>query len=196
MGSILLDKTIKCEDSGIMLHWPCHCGAYARACGSCGYIRTFAGLIKKDDPEKLEHYAAIRYLTTYEKAADMFSSETENWTAGGSLRWLIFDNKGVAPENLAGMIAIMAVRETRKTGMIKAAYWVAKRFGRRGIAPAALNAVTENAFENGYKSVCLEIYTNNPWSLRVAEKAGFTAVEQNEWMVSAYKLKKFGGANR
>lgn len=54
-------------------------------------------------------------------------------------------------------------------------YWVGKKYWGRGIATAAVEGITEDAFVNkGIKRVFASVFAPNIASSRVLEKAGFT----------------------
>jgi RimJ/RimL family protein N-acetyltransferase len=54
-------------------------------------------------------------------------------------------------------------------------YWLGEEFWERGIMTEAVTVVTDFCFENfPLRRICAEVFSNNPASARVLEKAGFT----------------------
>ena len=54
-------------------------------------------------------------------------------------------------------------------------YWLGEEFWGRGVMTEAVTAVTNFCFENfPLRRISAEVFANNPASVRVLEKAGFT----------------------
>ena len=54
-------------------------------------------------------------------------------------------------------------------------YWLGEKFWGRGVMTQALTAVTDFCFDNfPLRRISAEVFSNNPASARVLEKAGFT----------------------
>ncbi|MBS1532423.1 MAG: GNAT family N-acetyltransferase [Bacteroidetes bacterium] len=74
---------------------------------------------------------------------------------------------------IAGAVGIELKEDVyRKTGVI--GYWLAEQFWGRGIMPEAVKLVTAYAFERlGLIRMQAGIFSKNPRSMRVLEKAGY-----------------------
>ncbi|MBS4058360.1 MAG: GNAT family N-acetyltransferase [Bacteroidales bacterium] len=76
--------------------------------------------------------------------------------------------------SLTGVIGLILQEDVYRYSA-ELGYWVGKKYWGRGIATAAVEGVTEDAFENkGIKRVFASVFAPNIASARVLEKAGFT----------------------
>jgi RimJ/RimL family protein N-acetyltransferase len=58
-------------------------------------------------------------------------------------------------------------------------YWLGEQFWGRGIMTEAVTAVTDFCFENfPLRRISAEVFSNNPASARMLEKAGFSFEER------------------
>ena len=79
----------------------------------------------------------------------------------------------VDPETgeLLGSVGLM--RGDRESGRAEIGYWIAAARRGQGVATAAVEAMAERAFADGWHRLELHIDPENAASRRVAEKAGF-----------------------
>ena len=85
---------------------------------------------------------------------------------------------------ILGSVGLM--RGDADSGRAEVGYWVAAEHRGRGIAPAAVELISERAFAAGWHRLELHIDPDNVASRRVAEKAGF----QFEGVLREYDLIK------
>jgi RimJ/RimL family protein N-acetyltransferase len=78
------------------------------------------------------------------------------------------------PEDGAFLGIAVAVRLDDEAGEAELGYIVARRARGRGIASAALAALSEWGFERGLERLELRINSDNEASMRVAERCGYT----------------------
>jgi RimJ/RimL family protein N-acetyltransferase len=128
-----------------------------------------------------ERHAGRRWTgpTDDQDAVDWLASQDRGWAQGG---WLTFAVLAEAADGyyLAGHVALknrddegrLGQRETGEIG-----YWTAVEARGRGVAPAAVRAVTAWAFETfgpaSLRQIMLVHDIDNPASCRVADKAGY-----------------------
>jgi RimJ/RimL family protein N-acetyltransferase len=128
-----------------------------------------------------ERHAGRRWTgpTDGQDAVDWLASQDRGWAQGG---WLTFAVLAEAAPGygLAGHVSLknrddegrLGERETGEIG-----YWTAVGARGRGVAPAAVRAVTAWAFETfgpaGLRQIMLVHNIDNPASCRVADKAGY-----------------------
>jgi RimJ/RimL family protein N-acetyltransferase len=111
-----------------------------------------------------------------EEAALWLSGQEHGWEAGD---WLTFAVLDVAQNKVVGHVGL----KNRDGGQIgtgergEIGFWTAEDARGRGIAPAAVRAVTDWAFAsfgaNRLPSIMLVHDLDNPASCRVAEKSGY-----------------------
>jgi len=110
-------------------------------------------------------------------ARSMSLPEAQSWVAFELDRWGQERGGGWAitcAQSLLGRIALggLALEEARA----EVSYWVLPAFRGRGVAPLALGAVADWAFDDvGFHRLELDHSTQNAASCRVAIKAGFVA---------------------
>lgn len=104
-----------------------------------------------------------------DEARDMIARWRDGWPAESSASWAVVSGDG----EIAGR---MSLREMNlRCGWAEVAYWTMPSARGTGIAPRALTAMTDWAFDAGFHRVWLKHSTRNPASCRVADKAGFEA---------------------
>jgi RimJ/RimL family protein N-acetyltransferase len=132
---------------------------------------------RTDDAASLQKHADNRRIFNY--LLDRFPSP---YTMADAVSWIAlmqhqdpFVTFAIAIDGeLAGAIGIELRPDIyRKTALI--GYWLGETYWGRGIMPEAVKLVTEYAFTN-FDLIRLQagILGNNPKSMRVLEKAGFT----------------------
>jgi RimJ/RimL family protein N-acetyltransferase len=140
-----------------------------------GPLAAGAFVLRSWKPEE-----ASRYLEARDEEVFRWTTETREATADQLAS--IIEKNLACPEWVA--LAI-----TRRNGQIignialggpdadgksaEASYWLAREGRGIGAASAALNAVTDWAFANGYECVFLKIAPDNTRSLAVARRCGF-----------------------
>ena len=87
-------------------------------------------------------------------------------------------------DEILGSVGLL--RGDRENGRAEIGYWVAAEHRGRGVATAAVDAVAQRAFADGWHRLELHIDPENAASRRVAEKAGFAL----EGVLRGYELIK------
>jgi RimJ/RimL family protein N-acetyltransferase len=113
-------------------------------------------------------------------AARWIASQDRGWRDGDRLCFAILEAVDVGACVLAGNVGLKNREETGRIGereIAEIGYWTAVAARGRGIAPAAVRAVTDWVFdafaETGMRQIMLVHDVDNPASCRVAEKAGY-----------------------
>jgi RimJ/RimL family protein N-acetyltransferase len=113
-------------------------------------------------------------------AADWLAGQDRGWRNGDWLTFAVLQAQPAGEYAVAGHVSLknrepggpVGQRETAEIG-----YWTAVPARGRGIAPAAVRAVTAWAFERfaatGLRQIMLVHDVDNPASCRVAHKAGY-----------------------
>ena len=103
-----------------------------------------------------------------EREAGSYAQEwAEHWRAERRAGWAV-----VRDGALAGRITLRGI--DHEQGCAEVTYWVVPAARGTGVAPAAVEAVAQWAFdEAGFHRLELQHSTRNPASCRVAEKSGF-----------------------
>jgi len=132
---------------------------------------------KPTDAESLQKYADN--FNIYYCLTDAFPHP---YTMADALGWVILMknqepilNFAIAiDENVVGAVGLELRKDVyRKTALI--GYWLGEEYWGRGIMPQAVKLVVAYSFSN-FDFIRLQagIFSNNPKSMRVLEKAGFT----------------------
>lgn len=101
--------------------------------------------------------------------------EARDWIEHWPVRWARETGAGWAVEGAGAVVGQVGLREVDLAqACVEISYWVVPTARRQGVAPAALDAVTEWAFaQAGMVRAELAHSTSNPASCRVATKAGY-----------------------
>ena len=117
-------------------------------------------------------------------AARWLASQDRGWRDGDRLSFAVLDADDVGGCVLAGNVGLKNRDEAGRIGERQTAeigYWTAVAARGRGIAPAAVRAVTDWVFEAfagaGLRQIMLVHDVGNRASCRVAEKAGYPFLE-------------------
>src|ERR1700722_4375990 len=117
-------------------------------------------------------------------AARWLASQDRGWRDGDRLSFAVLDADDVGGCVLAGNVGLKNRDEAGRIGERQTAeigYWTAVAARGRGIAPAAVRAVTDWVFDafagSGLRQIMLVHDVDNPASCRVAEKAGYPFLE-------------------
>ncbi len=113
-------------------------------------------------------------------AARWLASQDRGWRDGDRLSFAVLEADGADGSVLAGNVGLKNRDETGRIGERETAeigYWTAVAARGRGIAPAAVMAVTDWVFDAfagaSLRQIMLVHDVGNPASCRVAEKAGY-----------------------
>ena len=113
-------------------------------------------------------------------AARWLASQDRGWRDGDRLCFAVLETDDVGSCALAGNVGLKNREETGRIGERETAeigYWTAVAARGRGIAPAAVMAVTDWVFDafagTSLRQIMLVHDADNPASCRVAEKAGY-----------------------
>jgi RimJ/RimL family protein N-acetyltransferase len=110
-------------------------------------------------------YTAVEAVAFVDKAAS-------SWRDGTDASFLVVDRTSGVLLGAIGLQKLDAVAGEAYIG-----YWVEAAARRRGVATRALRLVAAWAFETlGLERLQAQVFTDNPWSQRVLEKAGFRRV--------------------
>jgi RimJ/RimL family protein N-acetyltransferase len=123
----------------------------------------------------------VRTGPTHERdAARWLASQDRGWRDGDRLSFAVLEADGAGGCVLAGNVGLKNREETGRIGERETAeigYWTAVAARGRGIAPAAVRAVTDWVFASfagaSLRQIMLVHDVGNPASCRVAEKAGY-----------------------
>lgn len=114
------------------------------------------------------------------RAARWLASEDRGWRDGDRLCFAVLEVDDVGGCALAGNVGLKNREETGRIGERETAeigYWTAVAARGRGIAPAAVRAVTDWLFDafagTSLRQIMLVHDVDNPASCRVAEKGGY-----------------------
>ena len=105
----------------------------------------------------------------------MTTDEARTWIEHWSARWQQETGAGWAVEAAGVVVGQISLREVDLSdACVELSYWVVLEARGKGVALAALDAVTEWAFDHaGMVRAELAHSTSNPASCRVATKAGY-----------------------
>ncbi|WP_433341127.1 GNAT family N-acetyltransferase [Streptomyces sp. CA-253872] len=117
-----------------------------------------------DDPA-IQYWSARRADSTAE-AAEWISGWRAAWRAETRAEWALTQGR-----TLLGRCSLNRIEADDGEGEV--AYWVTPAARGRGLAPAALRALTAWAFATGFARLVLQHSTGNTASCRVATKAGY-----------------------
>ncbi|GAB7189954.1 GNAT family N-acetyltransferase [Kineococcus sp. NUM-3379] len=107
-------------------------------------------------------------------ARTMSEDEARAWVTRWPERWVQESGAGWALEVDAQVVGQVSLRRIDlHEACVELSYWVLPTARGRGVAPAALAAVTEWAFSLGVHRAQLDHSTRNTASCRVAAKAGY-----------------------
>lgn len=113
-------------------------------------------------------------------AARFLASQDRGWRDGDRLCFAVLAADNVGCWVLAGNVGLKNREETGRIGERETAeigYWTAVAARGRGVAPAAVRAVTDWGFDTfggaSLRQIMLVHDVDNPASCRVAEKAGY-----------------------
>jgi RimJ/RimL family protein N-acetyltransferase len=113
-------------------------------------------------------------------AARWLASQDRGWRDGDRLSFAVLEADEVGDSVLAGNVGLKNREETGRIGQRETAeigYWTAVAARGRGIAPAAVRAVTNWVFDafagSSLRQIMLVHAVDNSASCRVAEKAGY-----------------------
>jgi RimJ/RimL family protein N-acetyltransferase len=113
-------------------------------------------------------------------AARWLASQDRGWRDGDRLSFAVLEAADASSCVLAGNVGLKNREETGRIGERETAeigYWTAAAARGRGIAPAAVRAVTDWLFDAfagaSLRQIMLVHDVGNPASCRVAEKAGY-----------------------
>ncbi|MFE2295272.1 GNAT family N-acetyltransferase [Streptomyces sp. NPDC059452] len=116
-------------------------------------------------------------VSTPQEAADWLESQREGWESGTRFSFAVTDT--ARGGELVGNLTLK--RPGPDPGRAEVGYWTAARARGRGVAPRALEALTDWAFTafagEGLVRLDLLHQVDNVASCRVAEKCGYTFAE-------------------
>jgi RimJ/RimL family protein N-acetyltransferase len=117
-------------------------------------------------------------------AAQWLASQDRGWRDGDRLSFAVLEAGDAGGRVLAGNVGLKNREEAGRIGERETAeigYWTAVAARGRGIAPAAVRAVTDWVFDAfaraSLRQIMLVHDVGNPASCRVAEKAGYPFLE-------------------
>ncbi|MGC4941908.1 GNAT family N-acetyltransferase [Kribbella sp. DT2] len=98
---------------------------------------------------------------------EWFKTQQENWASGKRLAFAVLE-----AGKLLGSVVLKEVAPGKPTAEV--GYWTAAAARGRGVAPRALESLTQWAFRSvGIEAIDLIHQVDNPGSCRVAEKTGY-----------------------
>ena len=113
-------------------------------------------------------------------AARWLASQDRGWRDGDRLSFAVLEADAAGGRVLAGNVGLKNREEAGRLGERETAeigYWTAVAARGRGVAPAAVRAVTDWVFDAfgaaSLRQIMLVHDVDNPASCRVAEKAGY-----------------------
>ncbi|MEU8046529.1 GNAT family N-acetyltransferase [Micromonospora echinofusca] len=111
-------------------------------------------------------------VTTVTEARRFLAAARRDWSDGRRFSFAVLEPRPTG-ETLVAQVVLKNV--TRGGGYAEVGYWTAAPARGRGVAPHALTAVTEWAFDRfaALRRLDLLHQIDNPASCRVAEKAGY-----------------------
>jgi RimJ/RimL family protein N-acetyltransferase len=128
-------------------------------------------------PGRAEHRTGP---TDEREASRWVTSQDRGWRDGDRLSFAVLETDDVGGCVLAGNVGLKNRDETDRIGERETAeigYWTAVAARGRGVAPAAVRAVTDWVFDAfggaRLRQIMLVHAVDNPASCRVAEKAGY-----------------------
>jgi RimJ/RimL family protein N-acetyltransferase len=143
--------------------------------------------------------------TNERDAARWLASQDRGWRDGERLSFAVLEADEVGGCVLAGNVGLKNREETGRIGERETAeigYWTAVAARGRGIAPAAVRAVSDWVFDvfagARLRQVMLVHDVDNPASCRVAEKAGYPFRELSpanppHWLTDGHIHMRLGG---
>ena len=138
-------------------------------------------------------------------AARWLASQDRSWRDGDRLSFAVLEADDAGGCVLAGNVGLKNREETSRIGERETAeigYWTAVAARGRGIAPAAVRAVTDWVFDvfagARLRQIMLVHDVDNPASCRVAEKAGYPFRELSpanppHWLTDGHIHERLGG---
>jgi RimJ/RimL family protein N-acetyltransferase len=138
-------------------------------------------------------------------AALWLASQDCGWRDGDRLSFAVLAADDVGGYVLAGNVGLKNREETGRIGELETAeigYWTAVAARGRGVAPAAVRAVTDWVFDafagTSLRQIMLVHDVDNPASCRVAEKAGYPFRELSpanppHWFTDGHIHMRLGG---
>jgi RimJ/RimL family protein N-acetyltransferase len=118
--------------------------------------------------------------TDEQDAAEWLAGQDRGWRDGDWLSFAVLEADADGGHALAGHICIENRLDGGRVGELQTAeihYWTAVAARGRGVAPAAVRAMTDWAFgafgATGLREIMIVHDVDNPASCRVAEKAGY-----------------------
>jgi RimJ/RimL family protein N-acetyltransferase len=138
-------------------------------------------------------------------AARWLASQGRGWRDGDRLSFAVFEADDAGGCVLAGNVGLKNREEAGRIGERETAeigYWTAVAARGRGIAPAAVRAVTDWVFDAyagaSLRQVMLVHDVGNPASCRVAQKAGYPFRELSpasppHWLTDGHIHMRLGG---
>jgi RimJ/RimL family protein N-acetyltransferase len=138
-------------------------------------------------------------------AGRWLASQDRGWRDGDRLSFAVLEVDDVGGCALAGNVGLKNREETGRIGERETAeigYWTAVAARGRGIAPAAVRAVTDWVFDAfagaGLRQIMLVHDVDNPASCRVAAKAGYPFRELSPanppyWFTDGHIRVRLGG---
>jgi RimJ/RimL family protein N-acetyltransferase len=139
------------------------------------------------------------------EAARWLVSQDRGWRDGDRLCFAVFEADDAGGWVLAGNVGLKNREETGRVGERETAeigYWTAVAARGRGIAPAAVRAVTDWVFDafagTSLRQIMLVHDVDNPASCRVAQKAGYPFRELSpanppHWFTDGHTHIRLGG---
>jgi RimJ/RimL family protein N-acetyltransferase len=138
-------------------------------------------------------------------AARWLASQDCGWRDGGRLSFAVLEADDAGGCVLAGNVGLKNREEAGRIGERESAeigYWTAVAARGRGVAPAAVRAVTDWVFDAfagaSLRQIMLVHDVGNPASCRVAEKAGYPFRERSpanppHWLTDGHIHLRLGG---
>jgi RimJ/RimL family protein N-acetyltransferase len=138
-------------------------------------------------------------------AARWLASQDRGWRDGDRLCFAVLEADDVGGCVLAGNVGLKNREETGRIGereIAEIGYWTAVAARGRGVAPAAVRAVTDWVFDAftgaSLRQIMLVHDVDNPASCRVAEKAGYPFRELSpanppHWFTDGHIHMRLGG---
>ncbi|QLY32171.1 GNAT family N-acetyltransferase [Nocardia huaxiensis] len=111
----------------------------------------------------------VRTADTEDEVDEWVQAWAHTWSRGVDANWAVADSRS---GRIVGRVSLQHMVPTQ--GLAAVAYWVVPAARGRGVAPRAVNALTEWAFQQaGFHRLELRHSVHNPQSCRVAIKSGF-----------------------